>query len=152
VTQFEPLPKGGGTAYEEGDADRLFLTAFQELAKTYATRDLVEEYIGEKIFPLRIGWSVVAWSNFSSVIKIPEFTRSFGLTKNGAYLSLYSLSFLTFLCLMFLFSYIFYVTDTCFHSLITTINVAEIKAQANEILGHIYSKEDVEIQERLGGT
>jgi hypothetical protein len=32
--------------------DRLFLTCFLELAKTYATRDLVEEYICAKVFPV----------------------------------------------------------------------------------------------------
>jgi hypothetical protein len=32
------------------------------------------------------------------------------------------------------------------------INIAEIEARANEILGSIFSKEDAEIQERLGGT
>jgi hypothetical protein len=32
------------------------------------------------------------------------------------------------------------------------INVAEIEAKANEILGSISAKEDAEIQEHLGGT
>jgi hypothetical protein len=39
-----------------------------------------------------------------------------------------------------------------FVSPITAINVAEIEARANKILGPISSKEDAEIQERLGGT
>jgi hypothetical protein len=39
-----------------------------------------------------------------------------------------------------------------FVSTIAAINVAEIEARENEILGPISSKEDVEIQERLGGT
>jgi hypothetical protein len=39
-----------------------------------------------------------------------------------------------------------------FISFIAAINVAEIEARANEILGPISSKEDVEIQEHLGGT
>jgi hypothetical protein len=77
---------GVGTTYEDGDAGRLFLIAFQELAKTYATRNLVEEYVGAKIFTIRDGWSVVAWNDFVSPIKIPEFARSFGLTKNGMHL------------------------------------------------------------------
>jgi hypothetical protein len=34
-TQLENLPKGVGTAYKDGNLDRLFLTTFQELAKTY---------------------------------------------------------------------------------------------------------------------
>jgi hypothetical protein len=84
-----------------------FLTVFQELAKTYAARDLVEEYIGTKIFPIRAGWSVVTWSDFSSTIKIPKFAKRFGLMKNGAHLSLFSLLFLTALRLIFLLMYIF---------------------------------------------
>jgi hypothetical protein len=39
-----------------------------------------------------------------------------------------------------------------FVSPITAINVAEIEARTNKILGPISSKEDAEIQERLGGT
>jgi hypothetical protein len=35
---------------------------------------------------------------------------------------------------------------------IAAINVVEIEARANVILGPISSKEDAEIQERLGGT
>jgi hypothetical protein len=37
-------------------------------------------------------------------------------------------------------------------SFFVDINVAEIEARADEILGPISSKEDVEIQEHLGGT
>jgi hypothetical protein len=85
-TQFENLPMGVGTTYEDGDAGRLFLIAFQKLAKTYTTRNLVEEYIGAKIFTIRDGWSVIVWNDFVSPFKIPEFTRSFGLMKNGMHL------------------------------------------------------------------
>jgi hypothetical protein len=88
-TQFENLPKGVGIAYEDGDVDRLFLVAFQELAKTCATRNLVEEYIGAKVFSIHAGWSVIAWNDFASAIKIPTFARSFGLTKNGTHISLF---------------------------------------------------------------
>jgi hypothetical protein len=62
------LPKGVGTAYKDGDTDRLFLICFEDLAKTYATRDLVEEFCGAKVFPVRAGWNVVAWRDFSSSI------------------------------------------------------------------------------------
>jgi hypothetical protein len=55
VRNLSPFPNGVGTAYEDGDANHLFLTTLQELAKTYATCDLVEEYIGGKIFPVRVG-------------------------------------------------------------------------------------------------
>jgi hypothetical protein len=59
-TEFQNLSKGVGTAYKDGNADRLFFVCFQELAKTYATCDLVEEFCGEKVLPVCVGWSVVA--------------------------------------------------------------------------------------------
>jgi hypothetical protein len=145
------LRKGVGTAYEDGDADWLFLIAFQELAKTYDTCELVEEYIGAKVFPIRAGWPVAAWNDFASAIKVPEFTRSFGLTKNPTH-------FFSFLCFFLLllayYCCIFFILFYCclFTHCFAAINIAEIEARANEILGPISSKEDVEIQEHLGGT
>jgi hypothetical protein len=56
-----------------------------------------------------------------------------------------SLSFFLLLC--------FYFADSFFFIFFfAAINVAEIEPQANEILGPISSKKDVEIQEHLGGT
>jgi hypothetical protein len=48
------LPKGVGTAYEDGDTDWLFLVFFEELAKANATRDLVEEFCGAKLFLVHV--------------------------------------------------------------------------------------------------
>jgi hypothetical protein len=78
-TQLDNLPKGVATAYGDGDRDHLLFTCFQELMRTYATRDLVEEFCGAKIFPVHAGWSVVAWNDFVSPIKIPDFSKSFRL-------------------------------------------------------------------------
>ncbi|PVH62313.1 hypothetical protein PAHAL_3G264000 [Panicum hallii] len=73
------LPKGIGTRPEDTDTSRIFLVAFCELARVYGTRDLVEEYCGSKVFPVRAGWQVAAWVDFTSSIKIPDFTKSFGV-------------------------------------------------------------------------
>jgi hypothetical protein len=63
--------------------------------KTYATRDLVEEYISVKVFPVRAGWSVATWNDFASPIKILDFARSFRLTNNGTHSSSFVASFFT---------------------------------------------------------
>jgi hypothetical protein len=122
------------------------------LAKTYASCDLVEEYIGGKVFPVRTGWFVVAWNDFSSPIKIPEFARSFGLTKDGTCL-FFLCCFLLNLAYHFSFYFAFILLIVSFFIFFfAAINVAEIEPQASEILGPISSKKDAEIQEHLGGT
>jgi hypothetical protein len=60
-----------------------------------AACDLFEEYIGAKVFPVHVGWSIATWNDFASAIKIPDFTRSFRLEKNGIHLS-FLLSFIFF--------------------------------------------------------
>lgn len=68
---------------EDKDTSRLFMVAFRELAKSYGTCDLVEEYCAVKVFPVKGGWSIAAWKDFSSSIKIPDFEKSFKLSKTG---------------------------------------------------------------------
>jgi hypothetical protein len=82
-SQISNFPKGVGTAYEEGDPDWLFLICFEELVKTYATPDLVEDFCGAKVFPIRVGWTMVAWRDFTSPIKIPNFSWSLKLEAMG---------------------------------------------------------------------
>ncbi|CAN6361784.1 unnamed protein product, partial [Urochloa humidicola] len=62
---------------EDSEENRLFLVAFDALANEYSVRDLVEEFCGCKVFPVRSGWEVVAWNDFNSPIKVPDFARSF---------------------------------------------------------------------------
>jgi hypothetical protein len=82
--------------------------------KTYTTCNLVEEYIGAKIFPVRAGWSVVAWNDFSSAIKIPKFAQSFGLTKIGTHLPFFVASYCSWLTIV-VHIFLFYLTDTCLY-------------------------------------
>lgn len=80
--QFREIPKDMSCEVEDQDTSRLFMFAFQELAKSYGTWDLVEEYCAVKIFPVRASWTIAAWKEFSSPIKIFDFARSFNLTKD----------------------------------------------------------------------
>ena len=81
--KIRDLPKGVGASPENTDVARLFLVAFRELAKVYATRDLVEEFCGARIFPVRAGWAINSWSDFAAAIKLSDFAKSFGLCLQG---------------------------------------------------------------------
>jgi hypothetical protein len=92
---------------------------------TYAARDLVEEYIAAKVFPVRAGWSDLAWNDFASSIKIPEFARSFGLTKNGMHL-LFLRCFLLHLDYFFIFIFFFF-TNTCLYPSLQQLPLLRLK-------------------------
>lgn len=80
--EFKDIPKDMTRETEDKDSLPLFMVAFCELAKSYSTGDLVD-YCALKIFHVKAGWSILAWKDFSSAIKIPDFRLSFRITKNG---------------------------------------------------------------------
>ncbi|KAK8458374.1 hypothetical protein SEVIR_3G365901v4 [Setaria viridis] len=133
--EFKDIPNDMSCETEDKDSSRLFMVAFCELVKSYGTRDLVEEYCAVKIFPIKAGWSIVAWKDFGSPIKIPDFARSFNLKKDGKRTpSFFFSSFLLSLLLC------------------ADIDVKEVEERANIILGPESTKEYNEVEKRLDGS
>jgi len=68
---------------EEAEAH---VTMLREVSKVFGTRDLVEEYIACKYFPVHEWWSVTLWAGKEKCVgglPMPNFSTSFGVMKNG---------------------------------------------------------------------
>ena len=62
------------------------LTMLREVSKLFSTRDIVEEYVACKCFPIRDGWSITSWAGKEKCLgglPMPNFSTSFGITKDG---------------------------------------------------------------------
>ena len=68
----------------------------REVSKLFSTRDIVEEYAACKFFPVRKGWSITSWAGREKHVgglPMPNFSTSFGITKDGKLLALPSCFF-----------------------------------------------------------
>ena len=68
---------------EEAKAHIMML---REVSMLFSTRDIVEEYVACKCFPVREGWSITLWVGKEKRVgglPMPNFSTSFGITKDG---------------------------------------------------------------------
>ncbi|RLM73059.1 hypothetical protein C2845_PM15G01960 [Panicum miliaceum] len=68
---------------EEKPEHRAFVSVLRDISKVFGTRDLTEEYVACKCWPLRVGWSVGEWGNVAGGIPMLDFGKCFGLTKES---------------------------------------------------------------------
>jgi hypothetical protein len=57
----------------------------REVSKVYGTRDITEEYVACRCWPLKAGWSIKAWlpkAQCTGGIPLPDFAASFNLKKH----------------------------------------------------------------------
>ena len=79
---------------EEAKAQVVML---REESKLFSTRYIVEEYVACKCFPVREGWSITSWAGREKCVgglPMPDFSTSFGITKDGKPLAFPSRFFL----------------------------------------------------------
>ena len=66
---------------DEGTEEtKAHVAMLREVSKVFRTRDIVEEYIACKCFPIREGWSVSSWAGKERRIgglPMPNFSTSF---------------------------------------------------------------------------
>jgi hypothetical protein len=98
--------------------------------KVFGTRDIVEEYMVCKCFPVREGWSISSWAGKEKCVgslPMPNFSMSFGIIKYGEF----------------------------FFNLVATfadVNPMAIEALADKVLGAEACKEHMLLKDKLGGT
>ncbi|RLN12182.1 hypothetical protein C2845_PM09G05400 [Panicum miliaceum] len=68
---------------EENVEHQAFVSVLHEISKVFGTRDLVEEYVAYKCWPLRAGWAITDWAEDVGGLPMPDFEKSFGLSKEG---------------------------------------------------------------------
>ena len=76
------------------------ITMLREVSKVFGTRDVVEEYVACKSFPIREGWSISSWEAEEKRVgglPMPNFSTSFGITKDNELLPFPSLIFFNWL-------------------------------------------------------
>jgi len=57
-----------------------------EVSRLFSTRDIVEEYVACKCFPIREGWSITLWAGREKRVGgllMPNFSTSFEITNEG---------------------------------------------------------------------
>ena len=72
---------------DEGTEEaKAHVAMLREVSKLFSTRDIVEEYVACKCFPVRRGWSITSWAGKEKRVgglPMPNFATSFGITKDG---------------------------------------------------------------------
>ena len=72
---------------DEGTEEvRAHVAMLREVSKLFSMRDIVEEYVACKCFPVREGWSITSWAGREKRLgglPMPNFSMSFGITKEG---------------------------------------------------------------------
>ena len=85
---------------DEGTEEaKAHVAMLREVSKLFLTQDIVEEYVACNCFPVREGWSITSWAGREKRVgglPMPNFSTSFGITKDGKPLTLEF--FLTFAC------------------------------------------------------
>ena len=82
--------------YEGTEEANAHVAMLREVSKLFSTRDIVEEYVACKCFPVRGGWSITSWAGKEKRVgglAMPNFSTSFGIMKDGKPLALPSLFF-----------------------------------------------------------
>ena len=77
---------------DEGTEEaKAHVAMLREVSKLFSTRDIVEEYVACKCFPVREGWSITSWAGREKCVgglPMPDFSTSFQITKEGKPLAL----------------------------------------------------------------
>ena len=78
---------------DEGSSEaKTHVTMLREVSKVFGTRDIVGEHIACKCFPVHEGWSISLWAGKERHVcglLIPNFSTSFGITKNGNFCTIF---------------------------------------------------------------
>jgi hypothetical protein len=72
---------------EEKPEYQAFIDMIPEALKVFSTCNLTKEYVACRFWPLRIGWSISEWEDGDEGIPMPNFSSSFGFTKEGTWCS-----------------------------------------------------------------
>ena len=88
VKEFGFLPEQTPSVeVDEGTEEaKAHIAMLREVSKLFSTRDIVEEYVACKCFPVREGWSITSWAGREKrlgSLPMPNFSTSFGITKEG---------------------------------------------------------------------
>ena len=99
VKEFGPLSEQPPSVeVDEGTEEaKAHVAMLREVSKLFSTRDIVEEYAACKFFPIRKGWSITSWAGREKHVggfPMPNFSTSFGITKDGKPLAFPSRFFL----------------------------------------------------------
>ena len=99
VKEFGPLrEQPPSVEVDKGTKEaKAHVAMLREVSKVFSTRDIVEEYIACKCFPVRDGWSITSWAGKEkrvSGLPMPNFSTSFEITKDGKPLALPSFFYL----------------------------------------------------------
>ena len=71
---------------EKTPEQEALIKMLHEVSKVFGTRDIVEEYVACKCFPVREGCTISSWAaeeKRMGGIPKPNFSTSFGITKDG---------------------------------------------------------------------
>ena len=66
---------------------KAFVALLREVAKSFSSRDLVEEFSAFQCFLVQEGWTVTSWApeeKWIEGIPMPDFTECFDLRRGGA--------------------------------------------------------------------
>ena len=101
VKEFGPLCEQPlSVEVDEGTEEaKAHVAMLHEVSKVFSTRDIVEEYISCKCFPIHEGWSITSWAGREKRVGgllMPDFSTSFGITKDGKILAVSSFLFFLF--------------------------------------------------------
>ena len=144
VKEFGLLPEQPPSVEvdERTEEAKAHIAMLREVSKLFSTRDIVEEYVACKCFPVREGWSITSWAGREKCVgglPMPDFSTSFGITKDGNILAV-SLFLFFFVFLMFLCVF-------C-----TEVDPVAIEVLADEAIGAEAAKERTLLESKLGGT
>ncbi|RLN12398.1 hypothetical protein C2845_PM09G13150 [Panicum miliaceum] len=70
---------------EEMEDHVRFVDLLRRILKVFSTRDIIEEYVACRCWPLKDGWSIKGWlpeDQWVEGISMPDFVKSFHLKKN----------------------------------------------------------------------
>ena len=65
---------------------KTLVAMLREVSKVFGTRDIIEEYLVCKCFPVCEAWSISLWTGKErrrGGPPMPDFSASFGVTKHG---------------------------------------------------------------------
>ena len=72
--------------YERTPEQQALIAMLREVSKVFETRDIIEEYLVCKCFPVCEAWSISSWTGKErrrGGPPMPDFSASFGVTKHG---------------------------------------------------------------------
>ena len=101
VERIPVLGKTPVVAVPETAEANAFVALLREVAKSFSTRDLVEEFSACQCFPVRVGWAVSSWvpeEKWVEGIPMPDFTACFSISRNGAFFSFFLIVVFDFVC------------------------------------------------------